>query len=188
MEKLPKLTQSTPMLACGEDLGMVPECVPWVMQQLQILSLEIQRMPKIYGEEFGQPSHYPFYSVCSIGTHDMSTLRGWWKENTQTTRHFYRNVLGHTDNVPNEATGSICEEVIRMHLQSTSMLCILTWQDWLSMDEQLRNPDIDEERINIPSEPNHYWRWRMHITIEQLKKESDFNKRIRLLIKETGRA
>ena len=188
MKKLPILTQSTPMLACGEDLGMVPECVPWVMKQLQILSLEIQRMPKTYGEEFGNPSHYPFNSVCSIGTHDMSTLRGWWKENPQTTRHFYRNVLEHTDNVPGEATGSICEEVIRMHLQSTSMLCILTWQDWLSMDEQLRNADIDSERINIPSNPNHYWCWRMHITIEQLRKESGLNKKIRQLIKDAGRA
>ena len=188
MRKLPMLTQSTPMLACGEDLGMVPECVPWVMQQLQILSLEIQRMPKIFGEEFGETSRYPFCSVCSIGTHDMSTLRGWWKENAQTTRDFYRNILGHTDKVPEEASGTLCEEVIRMHLQSPSMLCILTWQDWLSMDEQLRNPDIDGERINIPAEPNHYWCWRMHITIEQLRKETDLNNKIRQLITETGRA
>ena len=53
MKKLPILTQATSMLVCGEDLGMVPDCVPWVMDQLQILSLEIQRMPKNPKHEFG---------------------------------------------------------------------------------------------------------------------------------------
>ena len=44
MKKLPRLTQATRMLCCAEDLGMVPDCVPWVMNELRILSLEIQSM------------------------------------------------------------------------------------------------------------------------------------------------
>ena len=80
MKKLPILTQSTSMLVCGEDLGMVPDCVPWVMEQLQILSLEIQRMPKNPQHEFGHVWEYPYRSVCTISTHDMATLRGWWEE------------------------------------------------------------------------------------------------------------
>ena len=66
MKKLPILTQSTSMLVCGEDLGMVPDCVPWVMEQLQILSLEIQRMPKNPQHEFGHVWEYPYRSVCTI--------------------------------------------------------------------------------------------------------------------------
>lgn len=77
------------MLVCGEDLGMVPDCVPWVMNQLQILSLEIQRMPKSPAHEFGQVHEYPFQSVCTIGTHDMSTFRGWWEEDKELTERFY---------------------------------------------------------------------------------------------------
>ena len=67
------------------------------------------------------------------------------------------------------------------------MLCILTWQDWTSMDETLRNPNIDAERINIPANPRHYWRWRMHITLEKLTGLSEFNQHIRQMIEESER-
>ena len=187
MKKLPILTQSTSMLVCGEDLGMVPDCVPWVMNQLQILSLEIQRMPKNPADEFGPVSHYPFRSVCTIGTHDMSTLRGWWEEDAELTSRFYHQVLGHWGDTPEKAPGWICEEVIRQHLNSPSLLCILTFQDWTSMDEELRNPDIEAERINIPANPRHYWRWRMHITIEELMKQTSFNEKVTQLIQESQR-
>ena len=73
MKKLPQLTQSTRMLVCGEDLGMIPDCVAWVMNDLRILSLEIQRMPKNPAEEFGRLNEYPYRSVCTFSTHDMST-------------------------------------------------------------------------------------------------------------------
>ena len=67
------------------------------------------------------------------------------------------------------------------------MLCILTWQDWLGMDEKLRNPDVDQERINVPANPRHYWRWRMHLTLEDLKKQTALNDKIRVMIDGSGR-
>ena len=188
MKKLPVLLQATSMLVCGEDLGMVPGCVPWVMNQLQILSLEIQRMPKNPGREFGKLENYPYLSVCTIGTHDMTTLRGWWKEDPATTNRFYHDELHYWGKTPEEAPGWLCEEIIRRHLQCPSMLCILAWQDWTSMDETLRNPDINAERINIPANPRHYWRWRMHITLEKLMSLTDFNQHIRQMIVDSGRA
>lgn len=188
MKKLPVLLQSTPMLVCGEDLGMVPGCVPWVMNQLQILSLEIQRMPKMPGIEFGKLESYPYLSVCTIGTHDMTTLRGWWKEDPALTDRFYHDELHYWGKTPEEAPGWLCEEIIRRHLQCPSMLCILTWQDWTAMDESVRNPDIDVERINVPANPRHYWRWRMHITLEKLMSLTDFNSHIRRMVTESGRA
>lgn len=187
MKKLPILTQSTSMLVCGEDLGMVPDCVPWVMEQLQILSLEIQRMPKNPADEFGHVSQYPFRSVCTIGTHDMSTFRGWWEEDRTVSSHFFYQELKHWGTLPEHAPGWLCEDVIKRHLFSPSMLCILTWQDWTGMDESLRNPDIAIERINIPANPRHYWRWRMHITLEDLMQQHQFNNKIRQMIDESGR-
>lgn len=187
MKKLPVLTQSTPMLVCGEDLGMVPECVSWVMNYLQILSLEIQRMPKDPKDEFGQLQNYPLLSVCTIGTHDMSTLRGYWKENPSITERYYHHELDHWGDVPAEAPGWLCKDILKRHLSSPSLLCIPTWQDWTSIDEKLRNPDIEAERINIPANPHHYWRWRMHISIENLMKEDSFNDEIIKLIEESGR-
>ena len=187
MKKLPILTQSTPMLVCGEDLGMVPESVPWVMKQLQILSLEIQRMPKDPSIEFGHVNMYPKDSVCSIGTHDMSTFRGWWEEDKELTEKFFHNELHQWGEVPEQAPGWLCKKIVEQHLYSPSLLCILTWQDWTSINEALRNPDVEGERINVPANPRHYWRWRMHITLEDLMKEDAFNEEIRSMVDCSGR-
>lgn len=186
MKKLPQLTGATRMLVCGEDLGMIPSCVPQVMNDLRILSLEIQRMPKDLGVDFADPARYPYRSICTISTHDMSTLRGWWEEDAELTQRFYKEVLHHEGEAPATATPELCEEVLTQHLQGASMLCIPSFQDWLSMDGEVRNPNSDE-RINIPANPRHYWRWRMHLTIEQLMNEDGLNDKIRSLIKESGR-
>ena len=188
MKKLPQLTQSTRMLVCGEDLGMIPDCVSSVMNDLRILSLEIQRMPKNPMHEFGYLNEYPYRSVCTISTHDMSTLRGWWEEDYLQTQRFYNTMLGHYGTAPTVATPELCEEVVRNHLKSNSILCILSLQDWLSIDGKWRNPNVQEERINVPSNPRNYWRYRMHLTLEQLMKAEELNDKIRELIKYTGRA
>ena len=187
MKKLPQLTQSTRMLVCGEDLGMIPACVAWVMNELRILSLEIQRMPKDPSQEFGHPEWYPYRSVCTISTHDMSTLRGWWEEDAQQTQRYYNHVLGHYGTAPAVATPELCEQVVCAHLTSNSMLSILSFQDWMSVDGQLRNPNVAEERINVPANPRHYWRYRMHLTLEQLMAADDLNNKIRQMIADSGR-
>ena len=187
MKKLPILTQSTSMLVCGEDLGMVPDCVPWVMEQLQILSLEIQRMPKNPQHEFGHVWEYPYRSVCTISTHDMATLRGWWEEDYEQTCRYYNQVLGHWGEVPTAAPGWVCEEIVRNHLECPSLLCILSFQDWLSMDEEIRYPNVDAERINVPANPRHYWRYRMHLTLEELMKSNKFNEKMKEMIDAAGR-
>lgn len=182
MKKLPTLLNCSPLLPCGEDLGMVPDCVPWVMEQLQILSLEIERMPKDPEQEFGQVSAYPNRSVCTIGTHDMSTLRGWWKESPVLTQRYYNEILTAWGQAPDEAPADICEQVVRRHLESPSVLCILALQDWFAIDEELRLKDPEAERINVPANPKHYWQYRMHLSIEQLMQASGFNSKIATLI------
>ncbi len=187
MKKLPQLTQSTRMLVCGEDLGMIPACVASVMNDLRILSLEIQQMPKNPMHEFGHLDEYPYRSVCTISTHDMSTLRGWWEEDCQQTQRYYNTMLGHYGTAPTAATPEVCEEIVRNHLKSNSILCILSLQDWLSMDGKWRNPDVQAERINVPSNPRNYWQYRMHVTLEQLMKAQSLNSKIRQLIAYAGR-
>ena len=187
MKKLPLLTQATRMLVCAEDLGMVPDCVPWVMDELRILSLEIQSMPKNPTVRFGHLSQNPYRSVATISTHDMATLRQWWDEDMGQTQAYYNEMLHHDGPAPHPLTGYLAKEIVSMHLMSPSMLCLLSLQDWLSIDEQLRLPDADAERINIPANPRHYWRYRMHMTIEQLMKADDFNREVTMLIQRGGR-
>ena len=187
MKKLPRLTEATRMLVCAEDLGMVPDCVPWVMNQLRILSLEIQSMPKDDKVRFGHLSRNPYRSVCTISTHDMSTLRQWWDEDYAQTQDYYNSMLHRGGAAPHPLPGWLAKEIVSRHLTSPSMLCLLSLQDWLSIDEKLRLPDADAERINIPANPRHYWRYRMHLTIEQLLASEDFNQTVKELVKNSGR-
>jgi len=187
MKKLPRLTQATRMLVCAEDLGMVPDCVPWVMNELRILSLEIQSMPKESKYRFGRLSHNPYRSVCTISTHDMPTLRQWWDEDIERTQDYFSTILRRGGEAPHPLPGWLAKDIVSRHLTSPSMLCLLSLQDWLSIDEQLRLPDQNAERINIPANPRHYWRYRMHLTIEQLLVADDLNDEINTLITQSGR-
>ena len=187
MKKLPRLTQATRMLVCAEDLGMVPDCVPWVMNELRILSLEIQTMPKDPNIRFGKLSHNPYRSVCTFSTHDMPTLRQWWDEDYEQTQAYYNIPLRRGGEAPHPLPGWLAKDIVSRQLTSPSMLCLLSLQDWLSIDEHLRLPDANAERINIPANPRHYWRYRMHLTIEQLMQADDFNDTVKTLITQSGR-
>ena len=179
LKKLPPLIASTRMLVCGEDLGMIPACVPDVMDTLQILSLEIQRMPKTFGSTFADTRTYPRLSVCATSTHDMSPLRAWWEEDKALTQRFYNDVLGLPGEAPDTCTPEIAGHIIGLHLGSPSMWAVLPLQDWLAQDAALRRPDCRAERINEPANPRHYWRYRMHLTVEQLLDDTGFTRRLR---------
>lgn len=187
MNKLPKIVEATRMLVCAEDLGMVPDCVSWVMNELRILSLELQSMPKDPHVRFGVLARNPYRSVCTISSHDTPTLRQWWDEDWTRTQDFFNNVLQKYGAAPHPLPGWLARDIISRHLLCPSMLCILTIQDWMSIDEGLRLADADAERINVPSNPHHYWRYRMHVNIEDLIEGHDFNQNITDLVKESGR-
>lgn len=188
MQKLPALKASTNMLICGEDLGMVPDCVPGVMKSLGLLSLEIQRMPKDISHQFFNPRNAPYLSVVTPSTHDMSTIRGWWEEDRETTQKFYNNELGQYGAAPYFCEPWVNKAIVAQHLNSPAMLSIFQLQDLMGIDGDIRRKIPDDERINIPADPNHYWRYRMHISLEDLMKIEKFNSTLKGMVKESGRA
>ncbi len=183
MKKLPVLVQATRMLVCAEDLGMVPDCVAWVMDELRILSLELQQMPKDPKVKFGELWKNPYRSVCTLSTHDMPTLRQWWDEDWDRTQIYYSSQLCRGGAAPHPLPGWLAKEIITNQLTCPSMLCILSLQDWFAIDEKLRLPDADAERINIPANPRHYWRYRMHVNIEELINNKEYNDNIKELVR-----
>ena len=187
MKKLPVLVQATRMLVCAEDLGMVPDCVSWVMNELRVLSLEIQSMSKDPHVRFGHLGRNPYRSVCTFSTHDMATLRQWWDEDASRTQDYFNSMLYHEGNAPHPLPGWLARDIVSRQLASPSMLCVLSIQDWLAMDERIRLDDADAERINIPANPHHYWRYRMHISLENLMADKSFTENIRNLIVQNGR-
>ena len=186
-KKLIPLISCTDMLVCGEDLGMIPQCVPEVMQKLQIFGLEIEKMPKVSNREFIDLNHLPYLSVCTTSTHDMPTLRMEWKENQEKTQRYFNEVLKHEGIAPDNCTPEICEQIISNHLHSRSLLVIIPLQDWLSIDEAIRREDENSERINVPANPKHYWKYRMHLHLETLLNEDRLNIKITRLIQQTQR-
>ena len=187
MKKLPVLVQATRMLVCAEDLGMVPDCVSWVMNELRVLSLEIQSMPKDPHVRFSHLNRNPYRSVCTFSTHDMPTLRQWWDEDISRTQDYFNTMLYHEGPAPHPLPGWLARDIVSRQLASPSMLCVLSIQDWLAMDERIRLKDADAERINIPANPHYYWRYRMHVSIEKLMNDASFTENVRDLVKQSGR-
>jgi 4-alpha-glucanotransferase len=187
MHKLPFLKEATNMLICGEDLGMVPHCVPDVMQQTGILSLEIQRMPKDPSQAFFNPAQAPYLSVVTPSTHDMSTVRGWWEENRDRTQYFYNQIMEQWGEAPQFCEAWINRAIIMQHLRSPAMWSIFQLQDLLGMSESVRRMDPREERINDPANPKHYWQYRLHMNLEDLIENREFTSLVRQSITDAGR-
>ena len=187
LKRLPSLTNATNLLSCGEDLGMLPFCVPEVMKELEMLSLEIQRMPKEMGKEFGDLSKNPYLSVCTTSTHDMSTMRAWWEEDRARTQRFFNNELNQYGMAPLFCEPWICQQIIEKHLNCPSMWVILPIQDWISIDGNIRWKETFSERINDPANPNNYWRYRLHLNIDELAKNEVLKSNIRSIISQSGR-
>ncbi|MCU0388841.1 MAG: 4-alpha-glucanotransferase [Chitinophagaceae bacterium] len=187
MQKLPALKSATEMLVCGEDLGMVPDCVPGVMRDTGLLSLEIQRMPKDPTRKFFHPADAPYMSVVTPSTHDMSTIRGWWEEARDNTRQFFQSELGQGGEPPFYCEPWINKAIISQHVYSPAMWSIFQLQDLLGIDGELRRENPHDERINVPANPKHYWRYRMHLTLEDLQKADHFNSEVRSMLEMAGR-
>ncbi len=188
MEKLPALKKSTPMLICGEDLGMLNDSVATVMQDLGLLSLEIQRMPKDSRTEFFHPKDAPYLSVVTPSTHDMSIIRGWWEEERETRMpRFWSQFLGQSGPMPYFCEPWICRILIDQHLKSPAMWAIFQLQELMAIDGDLRREDPREEQINVPANSRHYWRYRMHLTLEALGRQAFFNRNLGEMISGAGR-
>ena len=187
LKKLPVLKKATDMLICGEDLGMVPACVPDVMEKLALLSLEVQRMPKYSNSLFVPLHNIPYLSVVTPSTHDMSTIREWWEEDRCKTQKYYNDILEMSGEAPRICESWMVRAIIMQHLNAPAMWSIFQIQDILSMDDEIKNKNPRSERINQPADAHHYWGYRMHITLENLLKKSKFNTELKDYIKNSGR-
>eukprot|EP01132_Coremiostelium_polycephalum_P009919 gene9919-12163_t len=188
LQRLPLIKNCTKMLVCGEDLGMVPKCVEPVLRDLGILGLRIQRMPSDSNKDFYHPSEYSYLTVNTTSSHDMSTLRGFWEEDRTRSQVFYNKILGMYGEAPYFCEPYVSDAVITQHLHSPSMLTILPLQDWFGLSSELSKRDPKEEKINEPSNPIHYWRYRMNIYLEDiLQNNSEFNKNILRLVTASNR-
>jgi 4-alpha-glucanotransferase len=185
--KLEMMTESSDMLLCAEDLGMVPYFIEKVLKNLDILSLQVQQMPKDSASAYSDTRKAKYESIVMPATHDMSPMRLWWEENKKTTQSFYNNILQENGTAPQYCEPWICKKIIEKHLQSPAMWSIFLMQDILALNGDIRLENPADERINVPANPNHVWNYRMHISIEDLMKQEILNKELKAMIVGSGR-
>ena len=176
LEVLPVLLRASGMLVCGEDLGMVPACVDPVLSELGILGLRVQRMPAVAGD-LGDPSEYPYASVCTTSSHDVTNLRAWLQEpsNAALLRERFPG------REPTQAA------VVADHLESPSCLCILPIQDVIQMLPKYRTRDVADETINDPTNSKHYWKYRLENRIDALRADAELVELVRGMVAASGR-
>ena len=187
-EHLDALLGKCDMLVCGEDLGMIPASVPIVMQRKQILSLELQRMPKENWQRFGSPAYFPYLSVCATSSHDISGIRGWWEEDRADVDWFYHNMMGRGGETPKVAGQDIVSEIISQNLAAPSMLCINPIQDYAGMLDNVPHLLPFEERINVPSNADQHWQYRIPFCVDELSsKYPELARKIAAAVDASGR-
>ncbi|XP_010525431.1 PREDICTED: 4-alpha-glucanotransferase DPE2 isoform X2 [Tarenaya hassleriana] len=188
LKTLPVLLNSSNMLACGEDLGLIPSCVHPVMQELGLVGLRIQRMPSDAGVEFGIPSTYDYMTVCAPSCHDCSTLRAWWEEDQERRQRYFKDVVGSDELPPSQCVPEITYFVLRQHVEAPSMWAIFPLQDLFALKEEYTTRPATEETINDPTNPKHYWRYRVHVTLDSLMEDKDLKSTIKNLVSSSGRS
>ena len=181
------ILNATDMLICGEDLGLVPDSVPVVMDQLAITALKVQRMPSD-DILWYNPKNAGYMNVVTASSHDSSTLRQWWHEDRNLTQQYYNQQLGQQGGAPEQLEPHLAEIIMKQHLYNDAMLAIFPIQEFFATDNELANPNIDEERINNPAVFPHYWRYRMHLNLESLMTKEDFNRKIAGWVTDSNRA
>ncbi len=186
MEKLPVILNATDMLICGEDLGLVPESVPQVMDRLGITALKVQRMPSD-NIPWYNPKQAGYMNVVTASSHDSSTLRQWWHEDRELSYAYFQKQLGQQGTAPYDLEPPLAEMIMKQHLYNDAMLAIFPIQEFLATDKILTNPNMDEERINNPAVFPHYWRYRMHLNVEELLNHEGFNQKIAHWIADSNR-
>ncbi|HCY88687.1 MAG TPA: 4-alpha-glucanotransferase [Chitinophagaceae bacterium] len=185
--KLNAIQQGSTMLICAEDLGMVPDMVEDVLNEREMLSLQVQRMPKVATDNFTHPGNAKYLTVVTPSTHDMSTVRQWWEEDRNNTQIFFNQILGHYGEAPYYCEPWVARDIVLQHLRSPAMWAVFLLQDLLAINAQMRRENPHEERINIPADPEHYWNYRMHCSLEDLLLHDELNQELRQMIVHAGR-
>ncbi len=172
------MTQTVPMLACAEDLGVIPPVVPEVLGKLGVLGLRVCRWNRRFGEE-GEPyiglEDYEFATVTSPSVHDSSTLREWWERDEDPTA--FAAMLGLSEVVKvetREYPAGTAVKALEALARVNSWLLVLLPQDLFDAVPELRSEDSRQDRINIPGTVTRFnWTWRMPVSLEHLEKNAE---------------
>lgn len=175
------------MLVCGDTLGHMPSSCADVLERLRILSHHVQLLPSCGAQGFAHLESYPYLSMASPTTHDMAPMPLWWEENRAMAQRYWTVMLQKEGQAPRQLPPHIAHEMVMRHLYCPSMLCVVSLQDLLATDDNLRDRDVYGSRVNNPADCYNRWQYRMHVDIEELNHSTQFNKKIQTAITRSKR-
>ena len=168
------MRRTTDMLACAEDLGAIPDCVPGTLRDLGILGLRIPRWARLWNEPdqpYIRPADYPLLSVCASSVHDTSTLREWWQTEVRQGHDLapFWAALGLRGQPPAAWDPGVARSVVGALLGASSAICVFQLQDLLALVDGLVPDDAAAERVNVPGTMTAFnWGYRMTPTLGEL--------------------
>ena len=176
-------------LIVGEDLGTVPDEVRHQLWLNRILSYRILFFEKDWHHgNFKPPRDYPLYALCTSGSHDLPTLKGYWQESdldireslnlypSDEIKHQQRDARGHDRYQIKAALFEeqlIDEECLQDNTeQEMSTQLFLSVQRFLARSEsllmmvQLEDLLSQTHQLNVPGTVDEYPNWRHKISID----------------------
>jgi len=139
------MLNSTNMLPCAEDLGVVPQCSYKVLWEYGITGMEIQRWSKERSQRYNflNEDEYRINSISSVSTHDSSLFFQWWLNEAGTIdSELFKRLCGYRD-ITGERYEAIKYELFdNEHCDESRLL----WKDEISSVE------IFLQKINLPLE------------------------------------
>lgn len=178
------MNHTTGMLACAEDLGVIPKCVPSTLEDLGILGLRLPRWERPDGVTFRPIDRFPEPTVCAPSVHDTTTLRQWWEDEVpDSDRPAVLKGLRIRRALPPVYDSATAWRFIEAMLKTSSRICVFQIQDLFAVDELFRLPAAADERVNVPGTFNDInWTYRIPEPLEQLAGRSATSARLRELI------
>ncbi len=187
------MEEETEMLICAEDLGVVPQCVPKVLEELGILGLKICFWTRDYDNPeapFISPRKYPHVSVAMLSAHDTVTMRQWWEEQADesTKTAFAKAFFENTESKIADRTAYSPDLALLVNsafLQAGSRLCVFQIQELFSLTDTYRSTDPGSERINVPGTVTpENWSYRIPVPLEELAEDEYFILTVSAMIEE----
>jgi 4-alpha-glucanotransferase len=179
---LSMLVESSPMLACAEDLGTVPACVPRVLNSLRIPGLRVvrwevrQNKDKKHCIPFDE---YPELSVCTLSLHDSTTVREWWE--TEADQKLFSKFLG-LPSIHKTYNPETAKAFLTKAASARSCFRIFLIQDILHLSDKWYAKDPASERINVPGTYNDFnWTYRLPVSMSEIGKNREFIKAVTAL-------
>lgn len=183
-------------LIIGEDLGTVPEGFRPKMQACGMLSCRVIWFERD-GDRIRKPSDYPNDALASITTHDLPTVRGFWRaqdiawrerlgiepdaqaarDDRERDKALLVQALRDAGVLNEEATpDAIVAALHRFLARTNSALALVQLEDLAGLSEQPNLPGT------IHDHPN--WRRRLPLAIEDLLERDETRDLLRMIAEE----